>query len=1362
MATVIPNITPRTRPQNPSAGELQKSYISLDSDLNVLAFGGLLFASFSECTPTVQELASTWQDSSDLAINIENVCERVLQTERPASYSRMRCVSHEGGAYDISIVPRFPVDGFRLSGISIIFTPTAQEQTSSQGRYRSKHFSSPEQNHQLNDDLPALAVALETSNVTSWQFYPQDAQRLEFFGAWEDQTGDSFASEMGCLRDFIAFVHPDDRSVLESLAENCKSADFESFELECRLQNQDGIYEYILSRGRVIERDEQGLPIRVIGTFTDVNELKLSESRLDMALEIGRQGFWELRHDGSIKLSASWHGLFGYEVGIIERLSPDFSELIHPQDYIKTSTSFEKLLNNPGHVHQIEYRIRHKQGHYLWVADQGATIERDVAGNAQKIIGSMVDITPHRNALLEAKNSREFLQLILDEIPNQIFWKDHEHRILGCNRSYSKFHGVDDPAQLIGKSTSDLYGPDEALRYEADDNNVIRLGTSIVKEEILSPNGRGLWVESTKLPLSLEPGEDSEKNGLLVHFREITEERTRREQLESLADIMSGDLGERRLDRLVAGTANLSQTDVVFIGRYNKHDKTISVIASHSPDNLLDGVTYEIENTPCESVILERASTFNDHVQQVFPDDKLLQDLDISSYAGKRLVDNHGETVGIFSLMNRAPMPNFDQAASLIDIVSSTATYELIRETRENAIITSEKRYRNIYDSVPVMICTTDEHHNILDINSTWIETTGYIHDDIVGKSVNCLFNTEDRRAIQTNIAKAWQGDECHRDGYLRMIASDGAEVIVSHSAVHSVSSGGGNLTINVFEDMREQYKSAQQLRLAAIAFETHEALLIRDGQRRVLRANEAFTNITGYPLAEITGTTFEYFIADGNEDTSAITISEGKWQGNGTCKRANGETFSAHQTITAVKDDKGEITHYVENFNDITDYVEALAESERLAYFDSLTELPNRRQLTDRLRESLSAATRHKHFGAVMFIDLDHFKNINDAVGHSVGDLVLQQVAQRLTQILRQEDTVSRLGGDEFVVLISNVSTDRTRAAERASMIAEKIQQELRKPYEVDDHEFHITPTIGITFFPEQQETVDDVLKQADAAMYRAKADGRDQSRFYNESMQDGARERLLLEKDLRKAVANDELYLVFQPQVLGTGQVFGAEALLRWKHPTRGLVSPADFIPIAEETGLILEIGKWVLNEAFAVLSDWENGPLRHMIEHLSVNVSSRQFGSQDFVEDVAKRFKEHGTDPRKVVLEVTESTVIDKIQATVSKMEELRQLGFRFSVDDFGTGYSSLAYLSRLPLDQLKIDRTFVINLDDPANAVIVETILAMGKHLNLQTVAEGVETEGQLSFLNARNCNAYQGYYFSRPLDRAEFERFLLAR
>jgi diguanylate cyclase (GGDEF)-like protein/PAS domain S-box-containing protein len=898
--------------------------------------------------------------------------------------------------------------------------------------------------------------------------------------------------------------------------------------------------------------------------------------------------------------------------------------------------------------------------------------------------------------------------------------------------------------------------------YDRDDREVLNSGIPMLRAErhAVDHHGREFWTEATKLPLSYYQGGQKQK-GLLCHYRDITLERARRKQLETLASIMTTDSAHRVLDRLVAGTAELAQVDIAFVGRFNPDDGTITVIASHSSGDSLDGVTYRLQDTPCESVFEENLCVYTTNVQQRFPKDFMLGELGITSYAGRRLLDNHGSVVGLFALMNNDAIPNLAQATSLVDIVSSTAAYELIRETRENALIESEKRYRNIFDSVPVMICTTDKDHNIHDINSTWIETTGYIHSDIVGKSVGSLFSDIDRCAIEDSITKAWLGEEHEKEGYLSMMGANGEKIIVNHSAVYTTSAGSDGVTINVFEDMREWYQSAQQLRLAATAFETHEALLIRDEEMNVLRVNAAFAEVTGFTQSEIIHSDFKYFVADDEQDIWQIARTDGKWNGNGKCRRRHGDSFNAYQTITAVKDDTGRVTHFVENFNDITDYVEALAETERLAYFDSLTELPNRRQLSERLAESLASAKQHKVFGAVMFIDLDHFKNINDAVGHSVGDLVLQQVSKRLLRILREEDTISRLGGDEFVVLVPSISSDKTEAQTQATLIAEKIQRDLRSLYYLDDHEFHITPTIGVTLFPEKQDSVDDVLKQADTAMYRAKAEGRNQTKFYHESMLDSARERLSIEKDLRTAVHRGELHLVFQPQVRADGKVFGAEALLRWQHPTRGLVSPVVFIPIAEETGLIIEIGRWVLEEAFRVLAHWDNIFPAKVIEHLSVNVSSRQFSAHDFVEDVARRLKENGTDPKKVVLEVTESTVIDKIQATVSKMEQLKGLGVRFSVDDFGTGYSSLAYLSRLPLDQLKIDRTFVANIhDDPANAVIVETIISMGRHLGLQTVAEGVETAEQLKFLDERRCNAYQGYYFAKPLAADEFERYLL--
>lgn len=1089
------------------------------------------------------------------------------------------------------------------------------------------------------------------------------------------------------------------------------------------------------------------------------------EDRMDLILAHGRLGLWEWRRESDyFSLSESWFHLFGYERGSKQFSKQAITDLIHPEDRTRVSELFRKLLREPGYSYRATYRFRDASGTYLWVSDQGIVTERDATGVALYAIGTHTDISAHRKAIDDAKESRQFLQLILDEIPDQIFWKDQEHRLLGCNKAYAETLGFPSPQSVIGLSSDELYPPTLARVYENDDNQVLNAGKPILREErfALDANRQEIWVELTKLPLELNDSAGARK-GLLCHYRDVTVERTRRKQLETLAEVMSGDAGERVLDRLVNGAIELTRVDIAFIGRYDQTSKTVTVAASSGADANLEGLSYELSGTPCETVLTNNLCVIESNIQSNFPEDLMLGELGIQSYIGRRLLDNYGHTVGIFVLMHTAPMTNVEHATSLIDIVSSTAAYELIREVRETALVESEKRYRNIYDSVPVMICTTDADHNIQDINSTWIETTGYIHQDVVGKPLGDFFSSHDQKIIASTIETAWAGQETRvNEDYVRIIGADGEEIVVSHSAVYTATSGDQAVTINVLEDMRESYRSAQQLKLAATAFETHEALVIRDEQKRVLRVNAAFSEITGYPQNAIQNSELDYFTPDDEADVWSLAFANGKWQGNGICVRKDGTSFNAYQTVTAVKDDAGVTTHYVENFNDITDYVKALAETERLAYFDSLTELPNRRQLTERLEESLSAAKRTNVYGAVMFIDLDHFKNINDAVGHSVGDQVLQQVSQRLLKILRKEDTIARLGGDEFVVLIPQISDTRVLAENQAINIAEKIQRDLRRLYYLGDHEFHITPTIGVSLFSAEDKSVDDILKQADTAMYRAKEEGRNQTKFYHVSMQDLAQERLSIEKDLRTAIQRDEMHLVYQPQVLSNGKIFGAEALLRWKHPSRGFVSPAVFIPIAEETGLIIEIGRWVLDQAFKTLAAWSKAPFYPLIEHLSINVSSRQFSSQDFVVDVARRLRAQGADARKVVLEVTESTVIDKIQATVSKMEELKKFGVRFSVDDFGTGYSSLAYLSRLPLDQLKIDRTFVSNISsDPANGVIVETIISMGQHLGLQTVAEGVEDDFQLKFLNERHCNAYQGYYFSKPLETADFERMLMS-
>lgn len=431
------------------------------------------------------------------------------------------------------------------------------------------------------------------------------------------------------------------------------------------------------------------------------------------------------------------------------------------------------------------------------------------------------------------------------------------------------------------------------------------------------------------------------------------------------------------------------------------------------------------------------------------------------------------------------------------------------------------------------------------------------------------------------------------------------------------------------------------------------------------------------------------------------------------------------------------------------------------LAYFDALTSLPNRRLLMDRLNQALHSSQRSEKFGAVLILDLDHFKVLNDTQGHDVGDRLLVEVAQRLNANVRQEDTVCRLGGDEFVVILEALGQDEQQAALQAELVAEKVRSALNQPYALNASgaKFYGTTSIGLTLFRGQDVSVEILLKQADVALYQAKDAGRNLVRFFNPAMQAAIDTRTALESALRRALENNEFELFYQPQVDQDANLIGAEALLRWVHPNQYLVAPGEFIPLAEETGLILPIGQWVLDTACAQLKAWESDS-RTQDLHMSVNVSARQFHQPDFVETVRQSLVSSSINPARLKLELTESVILDNVDLVIDRMHQLNALGVRFCLDDFGTGYSSLSYLKRLPLHQVKIDQSFVRDVNEDANdAAIVRAILAMSHSLGLQVVAEGVETQAQWDFLLQNDCRAYQGFLFGRPTPIAGWDRFL---
>ena len=570
-------------------------------------------------------------------------------------------------------------------------------------------------------------------------------------------------------------------------------------------------------------------------------------------------------------------------------------------------------------------------------------------------------------------------------------------------------------------------------------------------------------------------------------------------------------------------------------------------------------------------------------------------------------------------------------------------------------------------------------------------------------------------------------------------------------------------------ERIRQQQQSLvnreEQLRVAASVFEgTSEAILICDADNRIISVNRAFCKMTGYTEGELVGQTPNILKSGQHtrgfyQEMWAALQNAGQWQGEIWNRRKSGEIYPERITISALYDDAGRVLRYIAIAADITASKKAENEINSLAFYDPLTDLPNRRLLHDRLRQAISSSSRSSKHGALLFIDLDNFKTLNDTLGHDQGDLLLQQVAVRLNKCVRNVDTVARLGGDEFVVMLEELSQHPDDLAREAHGVGEKILTTLAMPYALKGYQYRSTPSIGIAPFDGDQASVGELLKQADIAMYQAKKAGRNTLRFFNPEMQAVVTARAALEEDLRAALAKDEFLLHFQPQVNLAGECVGVEALVRWAHPQRGMVSPADFIPLAEETGLILALGRWVLHNACKQLASWQDDPeLRELT--MAVNVSSRQVRHSTFLDDLARVLAITGAPSGLLKLELTESLLVEDMETTIATMTALGGYGVGFALDDFGTGYSSLSYLKRMPLDQLKIDQSFVRDLlTDPNDAAIVDTIIALSRSLGLEVIAEGVETPAQRDLLARAGCRLYQGYLFSRPLPPDLLEAFL---
>lgn len=688
--------------------------------------------------------------------------------------------------------------------------------------------------------------------------------------------------------------------------------------------------------------------------------------------------------------------------------------------------------------------------------------------------------------------------------------------------------------------------------------------------------------------------------------------------------------------------------------------------------------------------------------------------------------------------------------------------YELEQKILERTSELHERhrKYHSVIRTTGEGFWQIDKEGRLLEVNPAYARLSGYSETELVGMLITDLEARESSEETTEHVRKIMlYGTDTFETRHRR---KDGSVWDVEVNAAFINEDGG--YFVGFFKDITDRKRARQELRIAATAFETLEGITITDANENIVRVNQAFTQITGYTPEEVIGNK-PSMLKSGRHDKEFYRAmhcalqSDGQWEGEIWDRHKDGHIYPKWLAITAVKDDFGRITHYVGNFTDITERKASEEKIKSLAFYDTLTELPNRRLLTERLEHAIAIQARTGNYGALLFLDLDNFKLLNDTQGHGVGDELLIEVAHRLKACVRETDTVARLGGDEFIVLLGELGTVPDSVAVQVKTVAEKIVSTLAEPYVLNSVIHNCSSSIGIVLFCDSGATADNVLAQADTAMYAAKKSGKNTYRFFDPAMQQELEQRAKFESALRQAIDNGQLKLFYQPQVDDKKQMIGVEALIRWYHPEMGLIQPVQFIPLAEETDIILSIGHWVLETACAQLKAWRSLPLARNLS-IAVNVSAKQFYQPGFVDEIREIMAQYAIEPKQLKLELTESMVLKEIDIAIEKMMELKSIGIVLAMDDFGTGYSSLSYLKNLPFDQIKIDKSFMSDIKKNNNdAYIIHSVITLGKLMKIAVIAEGVEDAEQDELLKSLGCTVFQGYLFGKPVPVEELENLL---